>query len=68
MYTITLIDIMSGYMKLPTNNPDTRNNINDSDIDVSREVSDQEDCASFADNEDNQDSPLIGMILIGTFT
>ena len=59
---------MSGYMKLPTNNPDTRSNINDSDIDVSREVSDQEDCASFADNEDNQDSPLIGMILIGTFT
>ena len=55
-------------MKLPTNNPDTRNNINDSDIDVSREVSDQEDCASFADNEDNQDSPLIGMILMGTFT
>jgi len=48
-------------MKLPTNNPDTRNNINDSDIDVSREVSDQEDCASFADNEDNQDSPLIGL-------
>ena len=55
---------MSGYMKVPTNNPDTKYTHDDSDVDISREISDQEDCASFADNEDNQESPLIGKILI----
>jgi len=50
---------MSGYMKVPTDNPDTKYNHDDSDVDISREISDQEDCASFADNEDNQESPLI---------
>ena len=51
---------MSGYMKVPTDNPDTKYNHDDSDVEISREISDQEDCASFADNEDNQESPLIG--------
>jgi len=50
---------MSGYTRLPTYNPD--NSKYDSDADVSREISDQEDCASFADNEDKQDAPLLAM-------
>ena len=53
---------MSGYTRLPTYNPD--NSKYDSDADVSREISDQEDCASFADNEDKQDAPLLGMLII----
>ena len=53
---------MSGYTKLPTYNPD--NTQHDSDADASREISDQEDCASFADNEDNQKAPLLGMYII----
>ena len=59
---------MSGYTKVPTSDPEKRRRNNESDLDVSREVSEQEDCASFADNEDNQDSPLIGMILLDNFT
>ena len=51
---------MSGYMRLPTENSDAKMKYNDSDADVSREASDREDCASFADYEDNEDSPLIG--------
>jgi len=51
---------MSGYTRLPTYNPD--NSKYDSDADVSREISDQEDCASFADNEDKQEAPLLGII------
>ena len=56
---------MSGYTRLPTYNPD--NSKYDSDVGVSREISDQEDCASFADNEDNQEAPLLGMLIIQYF-
>ena len=56
---------MSGYTRLPTYNPD--NSKYDSDADVSREISDQEDCASFAENEDNQNAPLLGMFIIQYF-
>jgi len=51
---------MSGYVQIPTNESSARINHDESDVDDSRDISEQEECASFADNEDNQESPLIG--------
>lgn len=51
---------MSGYVKLPTNDASLRTHRDESDVDDSRELNEHEECASFADNEDTQESPLIG--------
>ena len=51
---------MSGYVKLSTNSDDDRIGRNESDVDDSEAEASDHDCASFADNEDNQESPLIG--------
>ena len=54
---------MSGYVRLPTSD-DSQKHRDESDVeDESRsDTSGHEDCASFADNEDNQGSPLIGSL------
>ena len=57
---------MSGYVQLSTNSDDRRNNLNESDVDNSEAEASDHDCASFADNEDNQESPLIGTYNTGT--
>jgi hypothetical protein len=51
---------MSGYVQLSTIGDDERINRNESDVDDSGAEASEYDCASFADNEDNQESPLIG--------
>ena len=51
---------MSGYVQLSTNCDDARINRNESDVDDSGAEASEHDCASFADNEDNQESPLLG--------
>lgn len=50
---------MSGYVQLSTIGDDERINRNESDVDDSGAEASEYDCASFADNEDNQESPLI---------
>lgn len=54
---------MSGYVKLPTNDASLRTHRDESDVDDSRKLNEHEECASFADNEDTQESPLIGILV-----
>ena len=52
---------MSGYVRVPIISDEVKNS-EESDVenDSENDRSELEDCASFADNEDNQESPLLG--------
>ena len=55
---------MSGYVRVPTSDQGlTHRDESDVDDGSERDTS-GEDCATFADNEDNQGSPLIGRVYI----
>ena len=57
---------MSGYVRVPTIPPhhEARDNTKESDLEDDSSNEDErnaaDDCVSFADGEDNQDSPLLG--------
>ena len=55
--------IMSGYVRVPIISDELKKS-EESDVenDSENDRSELEDCASFADNEDNQDSPLLGKV------